>query len=245
MTDFFKGAQFLLSGFRLIRQSGLRRYVVIPLLINIAVFAVLTWVGIYQFEALMQWLLPKGDSWWIETLKVVLWIVFGFVALLVFYFLFSLAANIVASPFNSLLAEKVLLKLGQNLPETHGWSSAFTGFPKAMASEGRKLIYFMFIFLALTVLTVIPVLQIAAPVLWPVATGWMLSLEYAAYPVEASGQLFQDTRRKARENRMMALGFGMTAMLFTLIPLVNLLVIPAAVAGASAMWADRWSRKSP
>lgn len=244
MKNFLVGARYLLAGFRLIRRPGMRRFVVIPTLINIAVFAILTWVGLNQFEALMQWLLPKGNAWWIEVLTVLLWIVFAFVVVVVFYFLFTLVANIIASPFNSLLSEKMLLKLGQDVPESRGWASAFTGFPAAMASEGRKLIYFLFIIIVLTVLTIIPGINLVTPVLWPLATGWMLTLEYTAYPSEAAGNQFPLTRRKARENRMMSLGFGTTAMLFTVIPVVNLLVIPAAVAGATAMWAEQWSSDS-
>jgi CysZ protein len=205
-------------------------------------------VGASQFESLMQWLLPEGGGWWVEAAKVVLWTVFAFVALLVFYFLFTLVANIIASPFNSLLAEKVQIKLGQSFPQTHGWSSAFTGFPRAMTSEARKLLYFLLFFFILLLLTIllnfIPVIQLLVPILWTLFTGWMLALEYIAYPMEVSGHLFPTVRRKARDNRMMTLGFGLAVMLCTMIPIINFLVIPAAVAGASAMWADNWSRQN-
>lgn len=243
MTNLFIGARYLFTGFGLIKQAGLRRYVAIPLLINIVVFSLLVLLGANQFESLMELLLPQGDSWWAGTARVVLWTVFAFVVLLVFYFLFTLVANIIASPFNSLLAEKVQLKLGQSLPQTHGWASAFTGFPKAMTSEARKLLYFLLIFFVLLVLTIVPGVNLLAPVLWPLATGWMLALEYIAYPMEISGHLFPAVRRKTRDNRMMTLGFGLAVMLCTMIPLVNFLVIPAAVAGATAMWVERWSRQ--
>ena len=244
MTNLFIGARYLFTGFGLIKQAGLRRYVAIPLLINIVVFSLLVLFGANQFEGLMELLLPGGDSWWAGAARVVLWTVFAFVVLLGFYFLFTLVANIIASPFNGLLAEKVQLKLGQSLPQTHGWASAFSGFPRAMTSEARKLLYFLLIVAALLVLTVIPVVNVVAPILWPLFTGWMLTLEYIAYPMEVSGHLFPAVRRKARENRMMALGFGLAVMLCTMIPLINFLVIPAAVAGASAMWVERWSRRS-
>ncbi|MBE9516877.1 MAG: sulfate transporter CysZ [Proteobacteria bacterium] len=242
MTNLFIGARYLFTGLGLIKQAGLRRYVAIPMLINIVIFSLLVWLGFGQFEVLMEWLLPKGDSWWVGAASAVLWTVFAFVVMLVFYFLFTLVANIIASPFNGLLAEKVQLKLGQALPQTHGWSSAFTGFPRAMVSEGRKLLYFLLIFFLLLVLTIIPVVNLLSPILWPLFAGWMLTLEYIAYPMEVSGHLFPTVRRKARENRMMALGFGLTALLLTIIPLINFLVIPAAVAGASAMWVERWSK---
>ena len=45
-----------------------------------------------------------------------------------------------------------------------------------------------------------------------------------------------------REKRLLALGFGAATLLMTLIPFVNFLVMPAAVAGATAMWVHEWRR---
>ena len=44
---------------------------------------------------------------------------------------------------------------------------------------------------------------------------------------------------------MTGLGFGMAVMTATLIPLVNFMVMPAAVAGAAAIWIERLKDISP
>ena len=60
MKDLILGMRYVLRGFKLINTPGLRRFFIVPLLINIMIFAVLIWLGIGQFGALMEWLLPAG-----------------------------------------------------------------------------------------------------------------------------------------------------------------------------------------
>jgi CysZ protein len=43
-------------------------------------------------------------------------------------------------------------------------------------------------------------------------------------------------RRTLRRHRSLSIGFGSAAAGLTMIPIVNFVVMPAAVAGATAMW---------
>jgi len=67
----------------------------------------------------------------------------------------------------------------------------------------------------------------------------MMALEYVAYPMENHDQYFPEVRRWARSNKMLCLGFGIMVLLLTITPILNLVVMPAAVAGATQMWNDR------
>jgi CysZ protein len=49
---------------------------------------------------------------------------------------------------------------------------------------------------------------------------------------------FREVRRRARKRGGTGLAFGGSVMLAMAIPFVNLLAMPAAVAGATAMWVD-------
>ncbi len=53
---------------------------------------------------------------------------------------------------------------------------------------------------------------------------------------------FSQARVELKKKRIISLGFGMAVMFTTIIPLINLLVMPAAVAGATAMWVKRLNR---
>ena len=48
-------------------------------------------------------------------------------------------------------------------------------------------------------------------------------------------------RRLLGERRWLALGFGAGVMTMTIIPGLNLVAMPAAVIGASRLWAERLS----
>ncbi len=41
----------------------------------------------------------------------------------------------------------------------------------------------------------------------------------------------------------MAMGFGGAVMLAVMIPVLNMVAMPAAVAGATAMWVDHYQKK--
>ena len=61
--DALKGAGYLLRGVSLLTAPGVKRFVIIPLAINILLFAVLIWLGYNEFIALLDWMMPGEDSW--------------------------------------------------------------------------------------------------------------------------------------------------------------------------------------
>ncbi len=219
-------------------RPGLRRFVWMPLLINVVVFAGLIWLGVAQFESLMGWLLPSAGSWWGTLVRSVLWIFFAVVTGLIIFFTFTIVANLIGAPFNGLLAQR----LEQQLDGTISIDNAMTLVASifwSLLNELGKLCYFLMILLFLFVLTLIPVVNIVAPFIWIIGTAWMLALEYLAYPMENHEFKFSEVRRTASANRSMTLGFGMAVMVATFVPFVNLTVMPASVAGATAMWVER------
>jgi CysZ protein len=86
---------------------------------------------------------------------------------------------------------------------------------------------------------IIPVVQVAAPFIWVVFGAWMLALEYLEYPMNNHGRLFPEVRQALRQRRGLALGFGAAVLLLTLIPVVNFIAMPVAVAGATKLWVER------
>lgn len=244
ISDFARGAGYLLQGFRLLNRSGVRRFVLVPMLINIILFSLLIYFGMGYFESLVESLLPQGDAWWVGIARVLLWMVFALVVLLALFFAFTLVANLVASPFNGLLAEAVERVLtGGEMPAA-GLMQAVRDFVPAMLIELRKYGYFGVIAIVLLVLTIVPVVNFVAPFLWVLFSAWMLVLEYVAYPMENHGQRFPAARAAARRHRAMGLGFGLAVSAIMLVPLLNFVVMPAAVAGATAMWVEVWRGSS-
>ena len=238
----FLGASYLLRGLGLIFRPGLRRFVAVPLAINVTVFALLLWLAIGEFNALIDYLTPQLPDW-LAWLAWVLWALFAATAAVLVFFSFSVVANLIAAPFNGLLAEAVERHLtGHAPPGAAGLKAAFKEAPSALRDEGRKLGYFAKWALPLLVLFMIPGLNLIAPILWTLFSAWMLAVEYGDYPMGNHHLKGAEQRQRLKGRVLLALGFGGAALLATMVPVINFLIMPAAVAGATAMWVERLSK---
>lgn len=240
MSNPFTGIAYLIQGFGLIFKPGLRRYVVIPLLINIVLFAGLIWFGASQFEILINWLMPDLPEW-LQWLEWLFWFLFGVSTLLILFFLFSLIANIIGAPFNGLLAEAVEFYITGKLPsDAGGWQKMLAELAPTMFDELRKLAYMIGWSIPFLVLFLIPIINVIAPFAWFAFSAWMLTLEYADYPMGNHGMRSDEQKLRLGKKRFLSLGFGGAVTLATMTPIVNFLVMPAAVAGATAMWVKQF-----
>ena len=230
------GFNYLLQGFRLITRPGLRLFVLIPLLINIVIFALLIGATINQFgdwiEAAIDWL-PA----FLDFLRWILWPLAVILILTVVMYSFSIVANLIASPFNGLLAEKTEeLLSGEEVAGFETIGQALLSFPKSIAREIAKLLYYIPWALLVLILSFIPVINVAAPVLWFLLGAWMMAVEYCDYPVDNNKKRFSSMKKAIGVNRLTSAGFGAGVMAGTMIPILNLVIMPAAVCGATAYW---------
>jgi len=231
-----RGAGYFMQGLGLIWKPGIRSFTVWPILITLVVFIGLIWAGSSYFEDLMNQFLPSGDSWWSEGLRYLLWPVFAVALLLIWYFSFTIIANLIGSPFNGFLAERVEQYLRGETIEEISSASFIKEIIPSLWNEVVKITYFLLVAIPLLILFIIPGINLTAPFLWGLFMAWMLALEYAEYPMDNHGLRFKKVRKILRKQRLSALGFGGMATLCMLVPGLNLLVMPAAVAGATVFW---------
>ena len=232
----FSGASYAGRGLRLIFRPGLRRFVLVPLIVNIVVFSLLIWLGVTQFEALLDRLVP--ETGWLSYLRWLLWPLFVLALVMVVFYTFTVVANLIAAPFNGLLAERVEHLLTGRVPES-GFASLWREIGPALRSELRKLAYFLVRAVPLLILFLIPGLNLLAPALWLLFNAWFLAIEYADFPMGNHGLGFREQHRRLKAVRLPALGFGAGVTLVMMVPVLNFLAMPAAVAGATAWWCER------
>jgi len=228
------GAGYFLKGLNLIQRKGVKRFVIIPLLINILIFVLLFWLlsgYVGDFLDSMTASLPD----WLAWLSYLIWVLFAFSAGIILFFGFSIVANLIGAPFNSFLAGAVEKSLTGHSPMDNTGRSLMQEVSYAMAGEFRKILYFAAWGIPLLIMSFIPAINLIAPFLWAFFSAWMMAIEYGDYPLGNHGMGFVDIRNKLGEKKMLSLGFGGTVMLGTMIPLLNFLVMPIAVAGATAM----------
>jgi len=244
MRELSVGARYGIRGLSMLTTPGLRRFVLVPLMINIVVFGSAIWwlsrwlairVGGWV-ESAVSWL-PSWLDWLAGILSGLMWLVFGLGALVAVFYTFSAVANLLAAPFNGLLAEKVEAQLtGQS---SDSGVSIWKEIVVAPMQEVRKMLYFLLWALPLAILFLIPGLNLAAPFVWALFSAWMLALQYLDYPMGNHAIRFRAQRALLRERRSLGLGFGAVVLLMTLVPILNFLAMPAAVVGATALWVER------
>jgi CysZ protein len=237
---FVQGFTSLFQGFPLIFQKGIRGFVLIPLLINIVIFSGAVWLAYSQYQQLIGQLLDWLPTWlsWIQWLLLPF---FALLILLVIYYTFSIIANFIAAPFNALLAEKVELKLRGKSVEDSTNLSLMKNVSKTLGSEVSKVLYMLKWMPVLLLITVIPGLNLIAPLAWLIYGAWMYSLQYTDYPMGNHNLFIKEELVILRKNRGNALGFGLATTLITIIPVLNFLAMPVAVSGATALWVKKLS----
>lgn len=231
---------YLAQGWQLAFRPGLRRFVLIPLLLNLVLFGAGFWLLIHQLEQLSQRLLQWLPTW-MDWLNWLLWPLALVTILLVFGFTFGLVANWIAAPFNGLLAEQVERQLtGQAPPDSSLWS-LIKDVPRILRREWLKTKLLLPKLIGCLLLFLIPLVgQTVAPVLWFLLGSWMAAVQYCDYPFDNHKVPFQQMLQALRERRWTTLLFGALIMLLTSIPVINLLIMPVAVCAATAYWVDNF-----
>ncbi len=228
------GIRCFLTGLGLLARPGIRIYVLVPLLVNVTVFALLIW---WSAQQLNEWV-ASVTAWlpdWLDFLGGLIWVVFALTVMFALVFGFSIVANLIAAPFNGFLAAAVESHLsGEPVPDS-GRSLAGE-VVHGVARELRKFGYYLPRVLGLFLLSFVPFISPFAPLLWLLFTGWMMALQYIDYPMDNNGRSFVELRDSLQNNRIAALGFGLTILAAALVPIVNFVVMPAAVAGATVYW---------
>lgn len=239
ITELVTGPRCLARGFSMLTQPGLRRYVVIPVAVNVVlIIGLVSLLGWQVGDWLDAWL--SGLPNWLAWLENVLWWLVMVLATLAFCYFSTLLANLIASPFNGMLSSRVEQLVTGRTPQTR--MSIAGEMWDGVAGEARRLRYYASRALLLGVLSLvllfIPVANLAIAPLWFVFGAYMLAFEYLDGPMGNRGWAFEAKLAHLQARRTRHLGFGALVTLMTAIPLANLVVMPAAVIGATLLYLD-------
>ena len=219
-------------------HPSLRLFVIIPLAVNIVIFGSLIGLGFSYLSELM-------DSWMAgipEWLGFITWIIWPLIILtvgLISGYLFTSVALLIASPFNALLAEKTEeLVTGKPVDSLEGLGAALLALPRGIVRELAKLLYYVPMAALVLLLSFIPGLNAIAPVLWFLLGAWMMSIQFVDYPMDNHQLSFADVKEAVRSRRLSSMGFGGIVALCAGIPVINFIVVPAAVVGATLLWCE-------
>jgi CysZ protein len=220
---------YLFKGLKLLASSQLRSFIIIPVLINVVLYSVALLLGYYYISDLINQFIPS----WLHWLSWILWPLFFISFFIAGFFTFTVLANLLAAPFYGKLSAKTLVLINGEAKEIEEQSLV-----KVMFAELKRAGYLLSRALPLLVLSFIPGVNVLAPFLWALFGAWGMALEYMAYPLENAGILFSEQKQLVKSIRIGALSFGGVAVMGLTIPVVNIIIGPVAVIGATLYFND-------
>jgi len=238
-----RGFQYLLKGFNLIFKPGLRLISLGPILLNLFLYVFFGWLLAGLFSEAVEWMTSYIPSW-LSVLVPFFWLLFWLTILIVFGYTFAVFSTIVASPFYGLLAEKVAeIERGIMAKEELSFAVFVSIVKRAIIRELVKLGYFiprvMLVVLASLTVGLIPVIGLFVSLIVFLWSSWSMCIQFIDYPADNQNIDFQETIRRMHRQRSKCLLFGAGITLFMSIPLINLIAMPAAVAGGTLLWIDQ------
>lgn len=233
------GIEYFLKGFSLILTPGLRRFVLVPLAINLVLFSIMFYWLFLQLQDIMvmveEWV-PEYLSW-ITTILLPL-AMLGI--LTAFSYIFSAATNWIAAPFNGLLAERMEAHLTGHKFEDGGFKAVAKDIPRTFAREFKKLGYYLP--RAIGFLILMFIIPVIGPLIWFLFNAWMMAIQYCDYPYDNHKIPFDQMKYDLRGQKGLSFSFGIIVTAFSMIPVVNLVVMPVAICGATLMYVERFKR---
>lgn len=233
------GVRTLAEGLNVIFEPGMRRYTALPLLLSVVAFIVLFVVAIHYFGGLVG-VVDRHLPSWLEWSAWLLWIGLGAVFIFSFYWGYTFVVGLVGMPFFMALANAVERRQTGRVPETsHGMlyliaAGTLRQFPRL----GYLALWALLVFALSVVLGLIPLVNALSAVLWFLFGSWALAVMMSDFPLGARNMPWRQQHALIRRHRGRLFGFGVACSGLALVPVLNLLLLPAATAGVTILWAE-------
>ncbi|MET7903753.1 EI24 domain-containing protein [Streptomyces sp. NPDC005336] len=241
MRDLATGCGYLLKGQRWVARHGRWwGFGMIPALITLVGYAAAL-VGLFFWtDDVIAWATPFADDWsspWLGVFRGALAMLFAAACLFLAVLTFTAVTLLVGQPFYESLSEAVDRSEGGAVPES-GLSlgrELWIGSREAIALVVRVTLWSVLFF----ALGFVPVVgQTVIPALAFCVTGFFLTEELTSVALLRRGVLLKERRRMLRGRRLLTLGFGVPLAVLFLLPLVAVVLMPGAVAGATLLVRD-------
>lgn len=234
-----KGPMALLDGMRLLMTEKDLRVVLWKILGLLLVLLVIVTGGVFWLSGYLAGLwLPTGDAWYIQLLIWLVWLFSFAIAVITGIVSFTTLGSAAAAPWlDELAARTEGLSGAQVQVSQDSWAAQIM---TALAHSIRPLLGLLPYGIGALLVIWIPVIgQILATAIW--GYGAIRYLNYELMDTPASRRSWNFAQRKGElvEKRWYYIAFGGAAMGLMLVPLVNLLVVPAATVALSREWLER------
>ena len=178
-----------------------------------------------------------ADDWaevWRDVARVVAGAGLLGLAALLGILTFTAVTLLIGDPFYERISEAVEERFGGVPDEVE--VSVWRSLARSLADSARLVGLSVLIGIPLFLLGFLPVVgQTVIPALGALVGGWLLAVELTGVPFQRRGRRLRQRRAELGARRPLVLGFGVAVFCCFLVPLGAILLMPAAIAGATLL----------
>jgi len=229
-----KGGLILLDGMRLLLSRVELRAVLWRMLALLLVLMLVLSVGVFWLVDYIAALwIPEGDAWYWQVLAWLVGVLAFVLAVVCGIVSFITLGSAVSAPWLDMLAVRTESIVGDGVDQARTEAKPMAWLTMMMQSLGNSVRPLLGLLLWGGVALLFFWLPPLATAIWTYGAVRFLSFELMDVPASRRSWDYQARKSALREQRWFYLGFAGMATLLMLVPVVNLLVIPAAVVGLS------------
>ncbi|MGH3309655.1 MAG: EI24 domain-containing protein [Streptomyces sp.] len=241
MRDLAAGIRYLGRGQRWAAGHGRWfGFGLLPALITLVVYAAALTALAFFTDDIAVWATPFADDWgspWQTVLRTLFAVLLWLAGLLLSVLTFTAVTLLVGDPFYEKLSERVEESEGGCPPglDLPLWRELWRSLRDSLYVLSRALLFAVPLFL----LGFVPVIgQTLVPALGFCVSGFFLTLELVSVAMQRRGIPVRERLRLLRTRKALALGFGVPLVLMFMVPLLAVVLMPGAVAGAALLVRD-------
>jgi CysZ protein len=229
VRQFFVGLFLPLKGsLFLLRHRGLLALAMIPLGLNVLLYAAALVLLVHYYDQWFALLLIQPSAWYLRMGYEVLHLLAFLLVLGLLIFSFVFVGTALAAPFLEVLSvrvETILRGCGEiHSVRFHSW-----------LRDSARMLWHAFLLILLLPLSLLPGLGHA---LWLIGSWLLLAYNFAAFALERRRWSVRAQWRLLRSEWTALLGFGMAVFGLMLIPLGGLVILPIATVAGTLLVVD-------
>ncbi len=246
VVGYWRGLRYPFRGLRFVffQHPGLARFWLPPIVVTLALLVLALAGGWAWHDDVVSWLwsAPTGEGFWVSVLGALHWVVSALVLILMWalgLIAVVFLTNVIAAPFNDLLSEEVERLVTGREGAPFSLRTLARDSVRTIGLELFKLVIYAVVMLPMLLFSYVPVV---GPVLYAIVgflfTALYFAIDYVDWPASRRNRSIHFRFGMLQDHFLPMFGFGTGVWLFLFIPLVNLLFMPAAVAGGTLLFLD-------
>ncbi|MBI2895280.1 MAG: EI24 domain-containing protein [Deltaproteobacteria bacterium] len=246
MRRFFRGMRYPFGGMSFVLRTPSVYKLALPIVLcAILILGFVLVAGIRWGGGLIDavWATPEREGFWGGVLSVLHGLyafVFAAGLVVIGYYVWMALTALVTAPLKDLLSEKIeTMRTGREGPPL-SLPALVSEVGRTLRVEGGKLAVYVALMFPLWVASfAIPWLgQLLLTVVGWYFTAVYLCFDFLDWPMSRRGWGFRHRFGQIRRNQALSLGFGTSCWLLLFVPIVNVFLVPGAVAGGTNLFVD-------